>query len=155
MKSSGFTLFELIVAISILILLFGLGIAGYNAFNRKDRLRQAGLTIKAHLRFAQTKAFSVDKPSSGCTTFTGMRVSFTATTYSIDHMCTEGVVGTAETITLQSGITFSPVPSSFTFTPLKGTISLASGQAIVLSNTVDTYQITITGSGDISDRGIL
>ena len=150
----GFTLFELIVAISILVLVFGLAIAGFNTFNKRERLRQAGLTLKANLRFAQTKALSVDKPTSGCTAFTGMRISFTATSYTISHTCTEGVVGTGETVTMQPGITLSPVPATFTFIPLKGSTSLPAGQTLSITNTMFTYSLAISGNGDISDQGI-
>lgn len=149
----GFTMFELIVVISVIILVFGIAIAGFNRFNKRERLRQAGLTLKANLRYAQTKAFSVDKPTSGCTTFTGMRVSFTATSYTINHTCTEGVVGTGTTVTLQPGITLSPVPSTFTFIPLKGSISLLSGQTLTITNTTSTYMLTLSGNGDLSDNG--
>lgn len=150
----GFTLFELIVVISIIILVFGLAIAAFNRFNKRERLRQAGLTLKTSLRYAQTKAFSVDKPASGCTTFTGMRVSFTATSYTIAHTCTEGVVGEGETVTLQSGLTLSPVPSDFTFIPLKGSTSLLAGQTMTITNATSTYTLIVSGNGDISDNGI-
>ena len=148
---TGYTLFELIVSIAIITIVFGLAIAAYNTFNKRERLRQTGLNLKANLRFAQTKALSAEKPASGCTTFSGMRVSFTVNSYSIVHMCTEGAVGTSIDTTLYSDITFSPTPTTFTFLPLTRSTSLQAGQTIVLTNGVASYTLVISGGGDISE----
>lgn len=147
----GYTLFELIVSIGIISMVFGLAVAAYNTFNKRERLRQTGLTLKSNLRFAQTKALSAEKPSTGCTTFMGMRVSFTASTYTIDHMCSEGVVGSSISVTLPTDITFSPIPTTFTYLPLSRTMSLATGQTVVLTNAVASYTLTLSRGGDISD----
>ncbi|MBP9814663.1 prepilin-type N-terminal cleavage/methylation domain-containing protein [Candidatus Woesebacteria bacterium] len=150
-RQAGYTLFELIVSIAIISIVFGLAIAAYNTFNKRERLRQTGLNFKANLRFAQTKSLSAEKPTSGCTTFSGMRVSFTVNSYSIVHLCTEGAVGTSIDTTLPTDITFSPTPTTFTFLPLSRSTSLQSGQTIVLTNGVASYTLVISGGGDISD----
>lgn len=154
MRQSGYTLFELIVSIGIITIVFGLAIAAYNTFNKRERLRQAGLTLKANLRFAQTKSLSAEKPSSGCTTFSGMRVSFTASTYSIVHMCSEGAVGSSIDVSLPSDVTFFPTPTTFTFLPLTRAISLSAQQSIVLTNGVNSFTLTLSSGGDISDSGL-
>ncbi len=150
-RQTGYTLFELIISIAIISIVFGLAIAAYNTFNKRERLRQAGLNLKANLRFAQTKSLSAEKPSSGCTTFSGMQVSFTSNTYSIVHVCTEGAVGTSIDTTLPSDITFSPTPTTFTFLPLTRSTSLQSGQSLVLTNGLASYTLVVSGGGDISD----
>jgi len=149
----GFTLIELLVVIAITIIIFGLSIASYTSFNRKERLQQAALNFKSDLRYAQTRAISAEKPSSGCTTFLGMRITFTDDTYTIQHECTEGAVGTAETVTLPRGITFSSVPAAFTFMVLTRRSSLTTDQTATLTNATQSYAIQIATSGDVNDLG--
>lgn len=147
----GYTLFELIIAVGIITIIFSFAIAGYNTFNKRERLRQAALTLKSNLRFAQTKAFSAEKPSAGCDTFSGMQVTFTLTQYSIDHLCTNGVAGESLTVDLSSGISFSSIPTPFTFISLVRKTSLPDGQSIILTNGTATYTITISGVGEIGN----
>lgn len=151
---NGYTLIELLIVIAILISLLGMGLASFNTFNRRERLKQAGLTLKSTLRFAQTKAISVDKPSAGCTQFSGMQVSFTASSYSVVHVCDpEGVVGSSETVTLTTGLTFSPVPSSFMFETHATTVNLSSNLNINLTNGSEIYTLVVTPIGNVSDEG--
>ena len=150
-RQTGYSLFELIISISIITIVFGLAVAAYNTFNKRERLRQSGLTLKANLRFAQTKSFSAEKPSSGCTTYAGMRVTFTANSYSIVHMCTEGAVGTPIDVTLPTDITFSPTPSTFTFLPLSRSTSLSADQSLILTKSVATYTVVVSAVGTISN----
>lgn len=151
----GFTLIELLIVISVLGLLLGIGLASFNTFNRRERLRQAGLTLKSTLRFAQTKAISVDKPMSGCTEFSGMRVTFTDVSYTVEHYCTpEGVVGLSDTVSLVShGISFSPTPTSFMYETYKTTVTLASDLELLLTNGSDVYKLIVSPNGNVSDEG--
>ena len=151
--NAGFTLFELIIVVGIIVMVFGAALAGYNAFNRRERLKQAALTLKANLRFAQTKALSSEKPSSGCTTFVGMRVTFTVTSYSIQHFCSEGGVGTGQTTNLPTGIQFTPQPIDFTYLAITQATSLSASQTMSLTNGSQTYRLTISTSGALTDNG--
>ncbi len=155
MMKKGFTLIELLIVISILVLLLGMGLASFNTFNRRERLKQAGLTLKSTLRFAQTKSISVDKPSSGCTEFVGMRVAFTETTYTVQHFCTpEGLVGTADSVSIAtSGLTFSPIPSSFTFETHNSSADLTTDLNLDLTNGTQIYRLIVSPNGNVSDIG--
>ena len=153
MTKQGFTLVELLIVVTILVTLLGVGLASFNSFNRRERLKQAALTLKSNLRFAQTKSISVEKPDSGCTEFVGMTVRFTATTYAVSHTCTpEGDVGDAETVIL-SGATFSPIPSAFTFVSRSNSLSPAATQTITLMNGSESYVLTVAANGSVSDGG--
>jgi prepilin-type N-terminal cleavage/methylation domain-containing protein len=154
LSHKGFTLFELIITVGIILLIFSAALAGYNTFNRRERLKQAGLTLQANLRFAQTKAFSAEKPGGGCATFTGMQVSFTASSYTVDHACTNGVYGTSQTVTLPPGITFAPVPTTFTFLALKEAVDLSSDKTLTLTNSSQTYTILVSTSGVVTVQKI-
>lgn len=150
----GFTLLELLVVVGILVMIFGVAIASFNSFNRRSRLQQVALNFKSALRLAQTRAVSAEKPSSGCTTFVGMRVSFpNSSSYTVGHECTEGDVGTIETTTLPSGITFVSIPNSFTFQVLTHLTTLPADQTVQLTNATETYAIGISTNGDINDVG--
>lgn len=149
MRKHGFTLIELLIVISILVTLLGLGIASFNTFNRRERLKQTGLTLKSSLRFSQTKAISAQKPLSGCTTYVGMRISFTSSSYHIQHRCDpEGLVGTNESVTLPYGITFSPVPSSFTFLTRSNT-DISADMTITLISGALSYSMVISPNGSV------
>lgn len=155
MMKKGFTLIELLIVISILVSLLGMGLASFNTFNRRERLKQAGLTLKSTLRFAQTKSISVDKPASGCTEFVGMQVRFTATSYTVQHLCSpEGLVGASETVSIASfGLTFSPVPSTFTYLTHSTTVNLSADQNLDLTNGSQIYRLVVSPNGNISDSG--
>ncbi|MEK7532920.1 MAG: prepilin-type N-terminal cleavage/methylation domain-containing protein [Patescibacteria group bacterium] len=150
MRKYGFTLIELLIVITILVTVLGLGIASFTTFNRRERLKQTALTLKSYLRFSQTKAISAQKPLSGCTTYQGMHISFTSTSYSMQHQCIpEGVVGSSESITLPVGVTFSPIPSAFTFLTRSNTDTIITDTAIRLTNGILSYSLVISPNGGV------
>lgn len=154
--SRGFTLLELLVVVSILVLLFGVGIASFNTFNRRERLKQAALNFKSTLRFAQTRAISAEKPASCVTnnsTFVGIRIEFTSNSYTVKHVCSDGNAGTDEATTLTKGVTFSSLPAPFTFAALTRLTNLVSDQTIQLTNGTENYSIQATANGEVNDLG--
>lgn len=151
----GFTLIELIVAIGISLLAVGGLIVNYNNYNDNQRLKQAALTLKNNLRFAQTQAVSAKKPASGCTQLVGYTVNFTSGSYAIVGQCTEGAVGDVLSVTLPSGITFSPIPSSFIFDVLNRGLVGSDVVTITLAGIAKSYRIQISRGGDINDLGFL
>lgn len=154
MRKNGFTLIELLIGITILVTVLGLGIASFTMFNRRERLKQTALTLKSYLRFSQTKAISAQKPLSGCTTYTGMHISFTGNSYSMQHQCSpEGVVGSVESIVLPSGITFSPVPSDFTFLTRSNTDTIITDRTILLTSGTLSYTLVISPNGSVRVTG--
>jgi prepilin-type N-terminal cleavage/methylation domain-containing protein len=61
----GFTLIELLVVISIIGILFSLGMSQYMQFNRQQMLTQSTQELKNNLRYTQSKAMAGEKPE-GC-----------------------------------------------------------------------------------------
>lgn len=55
-STSGFTLIELLISMTILGILFGLGIPSYRSFQANQELEQVKETLKSDLRFAQSQA---------------------------------------------------------------------------------------------------
>lgn len=152
-STAGFTLLELLIVISVTMALFGIAVASFNTYNKKERVRQAALNLKSDLRFAQTRAISAEKPDSSCTTFIGMRITFTSSGYTIRHQCSEGFVGAGDSITFPAGITFSPQPTDYTYMVLTRRASLASDQTIVITNGTQNYAVEVTSEGEINDHG--
>ena len=158
----GFTLIELLIVITILVTVVGFGLASYNGFNRRERLKQTALTLKSNLRFAQTKAISAEKPSSGCSTFVGIEVGFSASAYTTQHVCApEGVIPTADCtpgsivdcVLLPSDVTFSHIPSNVTFQTLTNRASITSDLTITLTNGMQSYALVVSPNGSVSERG--
>ena len=91
----GFTLIELMVTISIIGILFTIGMAGYTRFNRSQTLVQAALELRNDLRLTQDKALVGEKPSGWCTgedeNMEGYRLVFAGDgqSYSIRPRCSD------------------------------------------------------------------
>ncbi len=146
---NGFTLIELLVSVAIIIVMTGGVIVNYNTYNDSQRTRSAVLTVKNNLRYAQGRAYNGEKPTSGCTQLKGYQVDFTATTYSVQAYCTEGLAGTAQDYLLDSGISFFPVPPAITFGVLSRGID--TDTAIIAIGSGKSYQFQVMRSGDMSE----
>lgn len=155
MKKScpGFTLIELLVTISIIGVLFGIGVAKYNEFNRRQILDQAAQELKSNLRLAQSKASAGEKPASGCAMLDGYQVSFVDSNpdyYTIGAKCSPNSPA-AESLSLPTGISFSSLPSSnsIIFKVLGQGTNVNVSTNIVLSGFGDTRTITVSATGEI------
>lgn len=91
----GFTLIELLVTISIIAILFGVGMAQYMRFNRRQIVLQAAQKLKSGLRLAQDKALSGQNPKSWCNgdgeTLRGHRLSCSGSSFSIEAVCSSNL----------------------------------------------------------------
>lgn len=143
LTGNGFTLIEMIITVSLILLFTALGIAQYNTYNEKERVRQAFLTLRTDLRLAQTKADSALKPDvCGDTVFDGYQVSITENTYTINAKC--GATTSDMTVVyLPNGVTFSPNPEQFVFYPMMRGTSLSAPLSLKLIST-NSYELTLT-----------
>lgn len=163
----GFTLIEVVISIAIGLLATGIILVNYNSYNDTQTLKQAGLTLKNNLRFAQEKAVSGVKPNSVCSQLSGYSVTFTASSYIIQALCNpEGVTGDTTTVTLPTkDISFTPIPtplnmpsvnlpgpSSFAFEVLSRGTSLESPLTITMIGFGKHYQLVVSPGGDISEQ---
>lgn len=121
----GFSLIELIVSVSVIMLITGGVVSAYNSYNDQQKIRQAALTLKADLRLAQASAAGGRIPTSDtCTDFVGMHVSGNSTSYTIAPQCSEGSgYDEASTTPLAPGLVLTFLPSSFIFYPLTRGVS--------------------------------
>lgn len=176
MKKSAhaFTLIELLVTISIMGILFGLGLAKYNEFNRRQILVQTANELKSNLRGAQSKALGAEKDcsSSKCggndgicgtndpneRTLEGWYVSFSSNSYQLYGRCCGSGVGCqtfgSKTIDLAPrGISVSafPSPNPILFKVLSQGTDITGTTSIRLrfSGMADEQIIRVTNAGEI------
>lgn len=146
---NGFTLIELLVSVAIIMVVTGGVIVNYNTYNDAQKARQAAITVKNNLRFAQSRAYNGEKPDEGCTQLQGYRVTFAASSYAIQAQCTEGLAGDQQSVDLASGLSFSPVPGDIIFRVL--TRGMDSDVTVKINGTSRSYQFGVMRSGDISE----
>lgn len=150
--NKGFTLLELLIAIGIALVLSGGIFAGYERFNKNERLRQAGATLKSNVRLAQTKAISGEKPASGCSQLLGYGVSFTNVSYTIQAQCSEGFAGPITRVTLPTSVTIPTAVSPIVFGVLTGGVPV--DVTIILTSGSSSFPVTVARSGDINEGGL-
>lgn len=149
MRSAGFTLIELLVASIILLTLTGAVLVNYNSYNETQQARQAALTLKNNLRYAQSRAINGEKPEIGCTQLDGYVVSFTETSYTTKAQCDGTPSDLGQTVSLSSGLVFNPVPTSLLFRVLsQGSDNDAT---ITIVGRSKSYKVVVSRSGDISE----
>ena len=174
MKIKGFTLIELLIATAIFSIVTGGGIASYNQFNQREKLKAAALEVKTYLRKAQTNAMAGVKDDSpaGCAgqPLDGWCVDlFRGYTYGhCGGLASPATVDfSVEEFSLPDGINLTfhnPADGSLDmqrsillFKPLAKGVDQES--IICLSSTAFgvnyQYKISITVSGEITDHGFV
>lgn len=160
----GFTIIELLVSMSIIGIVFGVGVAAYTRFNRQQILFQAAQDLKSNLRLAQDKALAGEKDCSPskcggsdgiCGTgdanerkLDGWYISFTENGYQIYGRCEGQTFGPPAIDLTKRSITIdSPPPKPIRFKPLGQGVEEAT--TITLSGTGGTEKVTVTETGEI------
>jgi len=157
----GFTLIEVLIVMTIIGIIFGLGMAQYSKFNRSQIVVQAAQELKNNLRFAQNKAIAGEKDCSsaecggadgicgtndvGEKTLEGWRVNYSSgQNYQIYGSC-DGETFRDRSIDLPSGV--SPTPFSILFKPLgRGVVGATT---ITLSGFGETRRVSVSATGEI------
>lgn len=152
---SGFTLLELLVVISIIVTLFGVGFANFRGFQDRQRLITARESLKSDLRYTQQQALAGIKPA-GCTNLNGYKLERTsATSYDISANCNETPVDIdVKNINLAAkypGVELSTF--SFVFFNVLGR-GVRSNLTITLTDTIpnpdQTATVSVTMGGQIN-----
>ena len=144
----GYSLLEVLVAVTIIGILTGSSLVGYNRFQGRQGLKSAGEQLVSDLRLTQAKALSGEKATGWCQganeSLTGWRLVFTSSTvYDIRGVCSSAATTTFKSITLPNSVTKSGGGSSVDFAAVNGTTS---DNGFVLSRQLGTSvsQITVT-----------
>ncbi len=160
----GFTLIELIVVVAVILIISVVTLLNYNSYTDRQRVRQAGLTLRSDLRLAQTKATSGQKPfvCDDTATLISYEVTFSSDCagkgpcYMIQPVCMrEGVAVDTQTevsiITLPSGVAFQSSYPPIQFLSVTGATDLDADRSIVLTGAGVTYTVNVSRAGSISD----
>ncbi|HUV43037.1 MAG TPA: type II secretion system protein [Patescibacteria group bacterium] len=151
-KKSGFTLIEILVVVSVMAILFSLGLAQYMKFNRQQILEQAILELKTDLTDARSKALSGKKE---CTegVFDGVLVDFSPGNYVLYSSCGGGLdLKLISDTQLSSGVKITESPEDgILFKPITGgtDIQEESGATITLSGYGTTKNLEVYPDGKI------
>lgn len=137
---SAFTLIELLVTISIMGILFGVGIAKYNDFNRRQIVTQAVLELKSNLRLIQNKASSGEKDTNCILGLQGWCVAFSANSYEYYSLCGDQRYLIKPINLSAKNIEIVAVPTGFCFKPLAQGLDF-------FNDGITEATITLTGFG--------
>lgn len=158
----GFTLIELIIVVTVVLIISVVTLLNYNSYTDRQRVKQAGLTLRSDLRLTQTKATSGQKPfiCDATTTLESYKVTFSdcegkGACYEMQPICMKAgvLVNTNTEVTrvyLPSGVSFqSGYPSPIYFLSVTGTTS--ADQKIILTGAGVNYTVDVSVSGSVSD----
>lgn len=150
---SGFTLIELLISVSIIAIIIGIGLSSYSNYDKRQRVRQAALTVKNNLRFIQTKALSAKRPA-GCDQLNGFDVTFAAGTYTANPNCATAF-SSPEVYTLPSPITFTglPTPNPILFKVVNAGTNVAASTQVEITGFGISYTLTLDANGNIGCSG--
>ncbi len=153
-RPTGYTLIELIIVITIMGLLVGASIAGFNTLNKRQTATNAGKELMSVMRTAQERAVSGIKPTT-CDQLVGYSVNGTANsgTYTLKSVCMVGGSSTSsvvKTYQLPTGVT---VVNTFStqFNVQTGGANGTVGD-ISLKSSSYTFTLTVSSAGDITEK---
>lgn len=163
---AGYTLIEILVAITIVGILFGVGYANFRSFSQRQVIINAAKTIQGDLRLVQERALAGQKPTDpACNTPNTLNgynfkilstgLSGTPPEYEVRANCSGGIVSEpTKDVILSSDLSISiPNPNPIIFNILGNGTNITSGQTVTLTVTQNgsgsTSSITIASGGQI------
>lgn len=147
----GFTMIELLTAVSIMMLLLGGGIAAYMQFDEGQELRRATDEVISALELVRKEARAGDKPSS-CQRMLTNTVNFNTHTYTTSTVCdNNGSIQNIETSRQQidDSVTFQNA-GMVSFRVLHGGVPYAPLEITLVHNNGESNTIEIGVAGTIS-----
>ena len=152
---AGFTLVEMLIAVTISIVLVGMGVASYLQFADRLEVRQAGKEFLVTIRGVQKRSQSGEKPPTCPDKLVGWQISrVNETSYRVGALCGgSGLVG-EEISVLPGEAKFITSGFSVSFLGLGGGVNGAGN--IVLGDMDGKYRYTIgiDSGGGITEIGL-
>ncbi len=153
----GYTLIEIIIVVTIIGLLTGASIAGFNTLNQRQTVLSAAKEVISVMRTAQQRANAGILPSAPCDSLAGYSVKGTvnSSAYTLNVICSSGGVREetqVKSYSMASGVTFTST-FDITFNVLTGGAGGSLGDLKVKSSAY-TFTFNINAAGDISEKGL-
>lgn len=149
----GFTLIEIMVALTILAIVGGSGMAGFRKAAQRQVVDSAQSQISAALGQAQANASAGVKDAAVCgtTALAGWQVTFTASSYKIEGLCGTTVFS-SKTVSLSPVVTVSilPSPNPIVFKPLRSGTNIPLTTTLSLSGEGLVKNVAVTNLGQIN-----
>ena len=161
MKNKGFTLIEILLAMSIVLLIASGSFIGFKSFNQQQALSSTWDSLRNSFNEARSSAASQVIRTSVCSgvgqTLIGHQISFpNDRSYELREVCQLGTNPPTEnlikTVPLPPGVTFNPVPNPtfIRFVVLTGGISGGLNRTVTITNTQgNTRSVTVNTVGVI------
>jgi len=146
----GFTLIELMVAVTIGMVLVAGGLAAYRGTGERQTLKQAGISFQTNLKMFQQKVLSGEKPADcgPADIYEGFEVSYVDTaSYTATPICQEAMPA-GRTYTLPEEVKFGAWSPTTIFFPVLKSV-LTGAQTITLISGSFFYDVVIEPSGVI------
>jgi len=151
----GYTLIEILVAISLTLIMAWGGITYYNSFSRRQKVQQAVEKIVSDIRLAKSLALSQQKPADCDTTLKAYVFEITSdASYQIVPECEAGLLDPTKEVFLE-GVSLSGTLSTIRFEVLTQAVSLLGLETegnLSVSSLGGSYSRTVNinaGGGDI------
>lgn len=150
----AYTLIEVLVVLSIIGVLFGIGYVSYRDFSRRQELAGIAKNIQGNLRKAQQSALSGVKPEGvACNSQTLIGYDFymvSSSEYQIRANCAGGNIIVLD-VNLPVSETISMTDNPILFKVLGNGTNIASSATITVVQTAtgDSTQISVGSGGDI------
>lgn len=145
----GYTLVELLIGLSIIGIIFSVGLAGYREFSRRQALTGVSKQLKADLRLAQQLALTGQKPDGvSCDTLDGYLFSrVDSNTYQILADCSGVSPHIYKEVDLGSNITITSTNATVTFKVLGQGTDLVASNTLTLTHSSGNQNIMTIGIG--------
>jgi prepilin-type N-terminal cleavage/methylation domain-containing protein len=108
----AYTLIEILIALTIVGIVFVIGYAGFRDFARRQTVISMARNIKSDLRLAQEMALSSKKPD-GCSVLDGyeFNVSNVTQEYTISARCSGAAQAPVKTVEMPENIAITKIPA--------------------------------------------
>ncbi len=160
-KNKGFTLLEILIVMSVILLISIGSYVGFIQFSRQQSLTSAWDSLRNNLNEARSNSMSqailTDACNQASQTLVGHQVRFYAPAgaphyYSLEEVCSSGSVTTAlvRTVYLPSGVVFTSIPapsSPLRFLIITGAVS--NPTTVTISNGKNAVNISVDSVGVI------
>lgn len=156
-NGAGFTLIELLVVVSIIGILFGVGISAYNQFNRTQMVVQSAKQVKNYIRLVQSKALTGEKDVDACgsgpdaASLEGWYINFS--TKEIYGKCGATPFGIVS-FDIPNNVLVTYGANPLKFKTLAGGAEIDTEAIICISGFNKKYKLRVTSSGEIKDDGL-